>query len=127
MIAFEGHLFTRQKVMNIPVDIILQTAKLIQNFNSENVSRHECLVLLCGLFYIPGPAKKTVTLHWSPLVSQNETTLPYEDLVRLAKHWIIDRFSERFAVFDDTVTTLWKRESHGRCIQFLVRGEQNLP
>ena len=63
MIVFEGHLVTCPKVTNIPVDIILQAAKLIQNFNSENVLCHECLVLLCGLFCIP-----TVTLPWSLLI-----------------------------------------------------------
>lgn len=41
MIVFEGHLVTRPKVTNIPVDIILQAAKFIQNFDSENVSCHE--------------------------------------------------------------------------------------
>lgn len=125
MVVFEGHLVTRPKVMHIPLDIILQTAKLVQNFDSENVLCHECVVLLCGLFCIPGSAKKTITLPWSPLMSKDTNSLPHEDLLRLAKHWVIDRFSEMFAVFDTTVTDLWKRESHGRCIQFLLRGEQN--
>lgn len=126
-IAFEGHLFTRSKSTLILLDIILHTAKIMQNLDSEKRSSYEGLFLVGGLLRMPRSAMN-VTLPWSPLKLASfepQYSPSHEELFRNARDWIISMSSERFGVFDDMLTRLWKQESPP-CVSFLTRGEQVL-
>lgn len=107
------------------MDIVVHTGRLMQSLNSEDAASQEGLSLLSGVFCMPVSTRKTVILPWSPLASQipeNIASYSFEDLFRLAKGWIIPKFPDVVAVLDDTLSGLWKSESHRRCISFLTRG-----
>lgn len=126
-IAFEGHLFARSKVSLIPLDIVIRAGNIMQNLNSEDTVLREGLSLLLGVFCMPGSGRKTIYLPWSPLAaesSEQTTSYLFEDLIRRAKEWIIPKFPKIVAVLDDTLSRLWKLDTHKRCIYFITRGKR---
>lgn len=99
----------------------------MQNLDSEKRSSYEGLFLVGGLLRMPRSAMN-VTLPWSPLKLASfepQYSPSHEELFRNARDWIISMPSERFGVFDDMLTRLWKQESPP-CVSFLTRGEQVL-
>lgn len=126
-IAFERHLFARLKVSLIPLDMVTQAGNIMQNLNSEDTALQEGLSLLSGIFRMLGSGGKTVLLPWSPLtVHSPEKKLSYsfEDLIQRAKGWIVPKFSGIVAVLDDTLSRLWKLDTHKRCIYFITSGKR---
>ena len=123
---FEIKLLERNKLMNLPIDILTHVSRLIQTLALEEVKDSEGLMLVCGLWSSPKNPTQMTVLPWSPLRTdgvQMPDDMSPEALLSQARLWIRERFFNTVEAFQSVAFNLFKDLFPRRCKHFLYKGK----
>ncbi|KAJ5674702.1 uncharacterized protein N7477_004636 [Penicillium maclennaniae] len=121
----EIKLLERDKLMNLPMDILTHVIRLIQNMEFGELKDSEGLMLVCGLWSSPKNSNQMTVLPWSPLRTdglQMLEDMSLEALLTQARQWIRERFFSTVEAFQSVAFNLFKDLFPRRCKHFLYRG-----
>lgn len=123
---FEIKLLERNKLMDLPMDILNHASRLIQTTASGEVKDSEGLMLVCGLWSSPKNPMQMTVLPWSPLRIdgvQMPVDMSPEALLSQARLWIRERFFSTVEAFQSVSFNLFRDLFPRRCIHFLYKGK----
>lgn len=103
----------------LPIEILKETARLVQGVSPEKSAFSSTSLMLCGIFTTP--TQKEVYLSWSPMINSNEAD-NHISMGQSAMQRVLSKLSVAVSTFDDKARDLWTLNWPHPCIRFSSKG-----